>query len=50
MLEYPELGALIEQRDEYKDFTARNPNQLIKPTNSEVNAVQTDINNMLDDM
>ena len=50
MLEYPELGALIEQRDEYKSYTGHNKNRLKKPSESEVDAVQMDINSMLDDM
>ena len=49
-LEYPELGALIEQRDEYKSYTGHNKNRLKKPSESEVDAVQMDINSMLDDM
>ncbi len=37
LFEYPELGALTMQRDEFRNQTGRNPTNLYPPTSDEVN-------------
>lgn len=38
LLEYPELRALVRQRDTIKDVTGRNPSMLKPPNDKEVQA------------
>ena len=36
LFEYPELQALVQQRDSFKEEMGRNPRLLVKPTGSEI--------------
>lgn len=48
ILEYPELRALMTNRDEFKQYYGRNPISLGKPTDAELNRANREINEVLD--
>lgn len=48
LLEFPELRALVVQRDSYSDYRGRNPSMLFEPTKAEVEGARAVNRSLLD--